>query len=111
MELPKPINLLMPFRGHKTTRTVYGVVEGEIAARLEEGADPTMLPTTRLLGPRADKPSPLLHQDVTNAQARAMLDGFIQLGAIYGRSIEFKARGRGKRRRDQVHILPPSGAI
>lgn len=106
MELVKPYNVLMPFRGHKLTVEVFAHVPGELPALLGDATEPTPLPTIRLYTRRLDKPSKMTHVDVTTKQVQAMLDGFLRVGTIGGKAVEFRARGQGPQRRDSIHIKP-----
>lgn len=106
MELVKPYNILMPFRGHKLTVEVFAHVPGELPALLGNDTTPTPLSTIRLYTRRLDKPSKMTHVDVTTTQVQAMLDGFLRVGTIGGKAVEFRARGQGAQRRDSIHIKP-----
>lgn len=108
MELVKPYNLLMPYRGHSLTVQVYASTAGELNAVLEKGAAPTPLPAIRLYTRRLDKASKMQYVDVTSKQVHAMLDGFLKLGTIHGKAVEFRSRGVGPMRRDSLHIRPVS---
>jgi len=109
MELVKPYNILMPFRGHKLTVEVFAHSSGELPAMLGKDTAPTPLPTIRLYTRRLDKPSKMTHVDITTTQVQAMLDGFLRLGTIGGKAVEFRSRGQGPTRRDSVHIRPIGG--
>lgn len=106
MELARPYNLLMPFRGHRLVVQVHGALEGELPAVVELGAPPKPLPTTRLFTTRIDKRSKRTYTDVTTAQARAMLAPMLESGMLVGKAVEFRSRGRGATRRDSIHIAP-----
>lgn len=106
IELPRPLNLLMPFRGHRITVQVHSHVPGEITVAAGENGAPKTIACTRLFTTRLDKDSPAMHVDVTSQQPAAMLEGFLMSGAHVGKAITFRARGRGPRRRDTIHIKP-----
>ena len=111
MELAKPYNLLMPFRGHKLSVEVLAHSSGELPSQLEKDAAPVPLPATRLYTRRLDKPSRMSYVDVTTKQVQAMLDGFLRLGTIGGKAITFRSRGQGPNRRDSIHIRPIGGSL
>lgn len=104
IELAKPFNLLMPFKGHKLTVEVRQHTTGDLPAMMKGATEPKMIPTTRLFTRRLDKPTPANYVDVTCSQPRAMLEGFLQNGVLVGRAITFRASGRGPTRRDTIHI-------
>lgn len=106
MELVKPYNLLLPFRGHKLTVEIFAHVPGELPALLGNDTEHTALPAIRLYTRRLDKPSKMTHVDVTTKQVQAMLEGFLRVGTINGKAVEFRARGQGAQRRDSIHIKP-----
>lgn len=109
MELVKPYNLLMPYRGHSLTVQVLAHTRGELMANLEKDAAPTPLTAIRLHTRRLDKASKMVHVDITSTQVHAMLDGFLRLGTIHGKAVEFRSRGIGAIRRDSVHLKPMGG--
>lgn len=102
--LAKPYNLLMPFKGHRLTVEVQQHTAGELLAMMKGAAEPKPIPTVRLFTRRIDKQSPAVHVDVTCAQPQAMLEGFLQTGRLIGRAVTFRASGRGRTRRDTIHI-------
>lgn len=106
MELVKPYNLLMPYRGHSLTVEVLAHTRGELMANLQQGQPPTPLTAIRLHTTRLDKASKMVHVDITSTQVHAMLDGFLRLGTIHGKAVEFRSRGIGAMRRDSLHLKP-----
>lgn len=102
--LAKPYNLLMPFKGHRLTVEVQQHTAGELPAQIKGETDPKLIPTVRLFTRRIDKQSPAVHVDVTCSQPQSMLEGFLQTGRLIGRAVTFRASGRGRTRRDTIHI-------
>lgn len=103
-QLARPFNLLMPFKGHSLTVEVQGHASGELPAMMKGATDPKLIPTIRLFTRRLDKPSPAAWVDVTCSQPQAMLEGFLRTGSLIGKSVTFRAAGRGATRRDTIHI-------
>lgn len=104
MEFSKPINLLMPFKGHRIVVRIHGHLDGTIAAQAGPGGELKAIPTRRLFTSRVDKPSRYSHVDVTCTKPSAMLDGWLKTGAITQNEVEFRACGRGPTRRDTIHL-------
>ena len=109
MEFSRPINLLMPFRGHRIVVRIHGHLDGEIQAKAGTDGKLKAVATRRIFTSRVDKPSRFSHVDVTCTKPAAMLDGWLKTGAITQHEVEFRACGRGPTRRDTLHFTRIGG--
>jgi hypothetical protein len=106
--LVKPYHPIVPLKGYKWSLEIHGSLEGHILADVNKDGNLVEIPTLRIFGRRLDKYSANRYWDVTTSQLSAMLEAFLRVGALVGKSVTFSTVGKGRTRRDTISIGPIS---